>query len=183
MAELGPVELYERASRGALAAARSIGEDQLVLPTPCSEWTVQDLLDHLVGGTTYLQGAMTGEPPQQVSGATVADLEAGIAACRAGLARDGVLEGTCLSPAGFEWTVGEATAGTAMDALVHTWDLATALDVPPDLDAEAVETVVEMFLPEMPEVGRQAGFVGPEVAVPTDAPPQDRLLGAMGRRP
>ena len=40
-----------------------------------------------------------------------------------------------------------------------------------------------MFVPQMPEVGRAAGFVGPEVAVAADASAQDRLLGAMGRHP
>ena len=183
MDDLGPVELYERASAGALAVARELDDRQLGLPTPCTEWTVQDLLDHLVGGTTYLLGAMSGQAPAQVSGSTVDDLEAGVAACRTALVDDDVLAGTCMSPAGFEWTVAEATAGTAMDALVHTWDLATAIGAPTDLDADAVDAVVRMFLPQMPEVGRQAGFVGPEVPVPDDAPAQDRLLGAMGRRP
>jgi hypothetical protein len=40
-----------------------------------------------------------------------------------------------------------------------------------------------MFLPQMPEIGRQAGFVGPAVDVAGDARAQDRLLGAMGRHP
>jgi hypothetical protein len=40
-----------------------------------------------------------------------------------------------------------------------------------------------MFLPGMPEIGRQAGIVGPEVPLASDASAQDRLLGAMGRRP
>jgi hypothetical protein len=38
-------------------------------------------------------------------------------------------------------------------------------------------------MPQMPEIGRQAETIGPAVAVPADAPAQDRLLGAMGRRP
>jgi hypothetical protein len=40
-----------------------------------------------------------------------------------------------------------------------------------------------MFLPQMPEIGRQAGIVGPAVPVPATASAQDRLLGAMGRQP
>lgn len=70
-----------------------------------------------------------------------------------------------------------------MDQLIHTWDLAVALGADRTLDTELVDAVAAMFLPHMPEVGRQAGFVG--AAVPVDAPasPQDVLLGAMGRDP
>jgi uncharacterized protein (TIGR03086 family) len=88
-----------------------------------------------------------------------------------------------MSPAGFEWSVAEATAGTAMDQLVHTWDLAVAIGGDRKLDPEIVDVVVAMFLPRMAEIGRQAGIVGPEVPVAPDASAQDRLLGAMGRRP
>jgi uncharacterized protein (TIGR03086 family) len=70
-----------------------------------------------------------------------------------------------------------------MDQLIHTWDLAVAIGADRRLDPEVVEAVVERFLPQMPELGRQAGLVGPEVPVPADASYQDRLLGAMGRNP
>ena len=53
----------------------------------------------------------------------------------------------------------------------------------PKLDPELVDACVSMFLPQMPNIGRTAGLVGPEVVVPSDAPTQDRLLGAMGRQP
>ena len=67
--------------------------------------------------------------------------------------------------------------------LIHTWDLAMAIGADRHLDPELAEVCVAMFLPDMPNAGRAAGFVGPEVAVPARASAQDRLLGAMGRRP
>jgi uncharacterized protein (TIGR03086 family) len=79
--------------------------------------------------------------------------------------------------------VTEATAGTFMDNLVHTWDVATATGQDGGLDDELVEACVAMFLPGMPERGRAAGSVGPAVAVPPGASAQERLLGAMGQRP
>jgi uncharacterized protein (TIGR03086 family) len=88
-----------------------------------------------------------------------------------------------VSPLGFTWSIGQATAGTFMDNLIHTWDLATATDQDRALDGELVDACVAMFVPEMPERGRAAGLVGPQVPVPADASAQDRLLGAMGRRP
>jgi hypothetical protein len=53
-----PVARYRRATERAVAAG--VRADQLELPTPCSAWPVQDLLDHLVGGTRYLRAALLG---------------------------------------------------------------------------------------------------------------------------
>jgi uncharacterized protein (TIGR03086 family) len=174
-----PVVLFERSAGGAAELARTVRDDQRSLPTPCTEWDVAALLAHMSGGMEYVHGALGS------GGAGVAAWPnaAAVAACVDALAGPGALDRRCMSPAGFEWSVAEAAAGTAMDQLVHTWDLAVALDVDRSLDPELTEAIVAMFLPAMPEVGRQAGFVGPEVAVADGASAQDRLLGAMGRDP
>jgi hypothetical protein len=70
-----------------------------------------------------------------------------------------------------------------MDQPIRTWDLAVAIGADRHLDGEVVEAVVEMFLPQMPEIGRQAGLVGPAVPLPAGASLQDRLLGVVGRDP
>jgi uncharacterized protein (TIGR03086 family) len=178
-----PVDLYRRATEGAITVAAGVQPDQLALPTPCAEWTVQDLLDHLVGGTRYLDAAIHGGQPAAPVDTSADDLRDGVRACLEGLAEPGALERTCASPLGFEWTVLEATAGTFMDVLIHTWDLATATGQPAELDPQLVDACTAMFLPEMPERGRAAGIIGPAVPVADDATPQQRLLGALGRTP
>jgi uncharacterized protein (TIGR03086 family) len=183
MTKIDPVDLYRRATEGAVAVAADVRPDQLRLPTPCSEWTVQDLLDHLVGGTRYLNAAIHGGQPTAPVGSSANDLRDGVRACLEGLAQPGALERTCASPLGFEWTVLEATAGTFMDVLIHTWDLAAATGQPADLDPLLVDACTAMFMPEMPERGRAAGIIGPAVPVGDDATPQRRLLAAMGRTP
>ena len=40
-----------------LPSSEAVRQDQLESPTPCTEWTVQQLIDHLVGGTEYLLSA------------------------------------------------------------------------------------------------------------------------------
>jgi uncharacterized protein (TIGR03086 family) len=181
--EFDPVSLYEAASTRAVGVADLVRSGQLGDPTPCSAWTVQDLLDHLVAGADSLCAAMRGTRPEPRSATTAADYRSGVEACRQGLRDPDVLTRMCWSPLGFEWSVAEATAGTFMDVLLHTWDLATAIGQDASLDPALVEACIAMFLPEMPERGRAAGIVGPAVAVPASAGPQDRLLGAMGRRP
>jgi uncharacterized protein (TIGR03086 family) len=135
----------------------------------------------MMGGTAYLRGApgLGSDPGDTGDG----DFREAVSRCVEALRVPGTLDRRCMSPAGFEWSVAEATAGTAMDQLVHTWDLAVAIGGDRQLDPELVDAVVAMFLPQMPEIGRTAGIVGPEVPMPDDASTQDRLLGAMGRRP
>jgi uncharacterized protein (TIGR03086 family) len=170
--------MYERAAFTAADMARQVTSEQRQLPTPCSEWDVAALLDHMAGGSVYLMDAAGVAPDSSPWPDSIAVKE-----CLAVLRRPGALEQKCMSPAGFEWSVAEATAGTAMDQLVHTWDLAVAIGADRRLDPDLVESVVATFLPQMPEIGRQAGLVGPEVPVPAGASAQDRLLGAMGRNP
>jgi uncharacterized protein (TIGR03086 family) len=135
----------------------------------------------MAGGTSYLLGALdlSHDPP----GTDTDAYASAVGRCVEALRGPGTLERRCMSPAGFEWSIAEAAAGTFMDQLVHTWDLAVATGQDTKLDTELTEACVAMFLPAMPEIGRQAGIVGPEVTVPADASAQDRLLGAMGRQP
>lgn len=183
MSQPEPVDLYRRAATDAVRVAAGVRPDQLDVSTPCADWTVQDLLDHLVGGTRYLGAALAGTEPTAPTGTTVEDFRSGVEECLQGLAEQGALSRTCMSPLGFEWNVLEATAGTFMDLLIHTWDLAAATDQSRDLDSELVDACTAMFLPDMPDRGRAAGIVGPAVTVPDDAGAQDRLLAAMGRTP
>ena len=176
---MDPGEMFERASLAAAALARTVPSDQLPMATPCAEWDVAQLLGHMTGGPIYLVAALGADaaesprwPDQQA-----------IEVCLAGLRAPGALERRCMSPAGFEWSAAEAAAGTAMDQLVHTWDLAVAIGADRSLDPGVTAAVVEMFLPQMPDMGRQAGFVGPAVSVGAEASMQDVLLAAMGRDP
>lgn len=175
---MDPVEMFDRAASVAAARARAVSSEQLGLATPCTEWDVAALLEHMAGGPSYLLAALGAE-----SEGLAWPEQAALDACMALLREPGALERRCQSPAGFEWSVAEAAAGTAMDQLVHTWDLAVAVGGDRALDPAVTAAVVGMFLPQMPEVGRQAGFVGPAVPVGEGAAAQDVLLGAMGRDP
>ncbi|MEX1006860.1 MAG: TIGR03086 family metal-binding protein [Acidimicrobiia bacterium] len=175
------VVLFERSASNAASLVGQVPAQQRHAPTPCAAWDVEALLAHMVGGTGYLLGALglAGEPV----GTDEESYRAAVARCVEAARVPGALERRCMSPAGFEWSIREAAAGTAMDQLVHTWDLAVAIGADRRLDPELVSACVDMFVPQMPDIGRQAGIVGPEIPVAADASPQDRLLGAMGRNP
>jgi uncharacterized protein (TIGR03086 family) len=178
---MDPIELFERAATNAASVVDQVGAEQRGAPTPCAEWDVDALVSHMAGGMSYLLTALGLDA--DAGGPSHGSYRDAVNRCVWALRGPGALERRCMSPAGFEWSVAEATAGTAMDQLVHTWDLAVAIGADRHLDPELVDAVVEAFVPQMPEIGRRAGIVGPEVVVPADASAQDRLLAAMGRQP
>jgi len=175
------VVMFERAAGNAAAMIGRVRSEQWHVPTPCTEWDVEALVTHMVGGFGYLESALDGEPTSV--GLDEASYRGAMQLCVAQLRVPGTLDRRCLSPAGFEWSIGDAVAGTAMDQVVHTWDLAVAIGADRRLDDQVVDACIAMFVPQMPAVGREAGFVGPEVSVPAGAPAQDVLLAAMGREP
>ena len=118
--------MFERASAGAAARVAAVSAEQWQSPTPCSLWDVRQLVDHMRGGPAYLLGALHAEAP--TASTSYGEM---ITVSVETLRVPGALDRRCMSPAGFEWTVGEATAGTAMDQLVHTWDLAVATGAGP----------------------------------------------------
>jgi uncharacterized protein (TIGR03086 family) len=178
-----PIDMYRTATTRAMDVAEGVRSEQLGDPTPCADWTVQDLLDHLASGTAFLAGALGAEPTEPAPGSSAADLSAGITRCLDRMRDPAALEHRSPSPLGFEWSGLEATAGTAMDVLVHTWDLATATGQDATLDPAVVAACIAMFLPAMPEAGRAGRIIGPAVEVGEGASPQDQLLAALGRRP
>jgi uncharacterized protein (TIGR03086 family) len=123
------------------------------------------------------------QEPAPRQAAVAADFRRGVAKVLDALALPGAQDRMCISPLGFEWSLRDAVAGTFMDVLIHTWDLARATGQDEKLEPDLVDACSAMFLPEIPELGRAAGIIGPAVDVGADASAQDRLLAAMGRRP
>jgi uncharacterized protein (TIGR03086 family) len=183
--------LIERAAAPMLDVIPALGPC-LAAQTPCSEYTVRGLVNHLLFWAPSLTGGARKEivaPPD----ATEAELDLTTGDCLASLT-DAVT--TCVKawsdPAA--WTgvtymggpmelpaslVGGMIAG---EFLVHGWDLARAAGRELVVDEEVAE-IVEVELAKTAEQGRQMGMFAPEVAVPADAPALHRVLGLTGRDP
>jgi hypothetical protein len=86
------IVLFERATRHAEAVMARVTPEQLAHPTPCSAWTVQDLVDHMVGATDYLSSALAGHPPRGRSGTSVVEYREGVIRVLAGLRLPGALD-------------------------------------------------------------------------------------------
>jgi uncharacterized protein (TIGR03086 family) len=68
------------------------------------------------------------------------------------------------------------------DVFMHTWDLARAAGLDPELATDRCEAMLEGMRP-IEDLLRGSGQYGPAVPVSDDAPVQDRLVGFIGRDP
>jgi uncharacterized protein (TIGR03086 family) len=157
--------------------------DQYDDPTPCSEWTVRDLLEHTIGVVAGLGAAASGtpaaafvlgpDPAAQFRDAAKAAIEA--------WRRPGVMDE--LVDGGPGPMPGRALASiNLLDTATHTWDLAVATGQPAQLPDDVARAALEASRATIsPEI--RPGRFGPEVSVPTDAGATDQLVAFLGRQP
>lgn len=171
---------------------RAITPDQLGAPTPCQEYDVRRLLNHLHYWGPSLEGAARKEPvaPPAECEQDV-DLTGGDWAGRLEVQCDRLVAGWRL-PAAWEGTTqmgGPTPLPASMiggmvvtELVVHGWDLARATGQQPRWDDEVLAFVHEEVA-RTAEHGREMGVYGPAVPVPGTAPVLDRILGLTGRDP
>ncbi|MEX2395063.1 MAG: TIGR03086 family metal-binding protein [Actinomycetota bacterium] len=183
---LDPVARIEKATAECGEAVKGIKADQLDDPTPCSDFTVEQLLQHLIGGLDMLRDAATGgkpgAPDAKVDPENFAkQYDEGRAKLLDVLKDPGVLGRTWSMP--FGDMPGAMMAGIAfMEHLTHAWDVRKATGQPTSLPEGLVQECLDLVKP-MDAMLRMPGVCGPAVAVPETAPLTDQLVGFMGRQP
>jgi uncharacterized protein (TIGR03086 family) len=168
-----------------------IEPDQLGNATPCTEWTVRDLLNHITGGATmFAIAAEEGSVPDDVFGRLVGGDNLGDdyrgawkkASQRAVAAFGipGAMDRVVKLPFG-EMPAGVALSIAVFDVTTHATDLSKATDQPAP-PVELLETALavghQMIGPDL----RVPGVFDAEQPAPADAAPSDRLLAFAGRR-
>ena len=177
---------------------QGVRDDQLSGRTPCPDWTVADLVDHIAGLTVAFTAAARktrlpdGAEPRP-DGSNLGDgwrrrIGADLATLADAWTHPDAYQG--LTMAGPVEMPGPDAGLVALDeVVVHAWDLARATGQRYDPDPVAVEAVTRFVASfEPPEDGTGdgetgGGLFGPPVAVPDDADPVDRLVGLTGRDP
>jgi uncharacterized protein (TIGR03086 family) len=175
----------EPACRRLAAMVAAVPDDALDRPTPCSEYSVADLLDHISGFLVAFVAAARKAP---LDGAPSADGTSLAPDWRTRIPQevDALAEAwrdpdawTGMTAAGGVDLPGEVAGAVALDELVlHAWDLAAATGQPAAFDGPELEHVHQMVLQF-----KDAGIFGPEVAIAADAALFDRILGLSGRDP
>ena len=184
-------ELYRRAVDEFDRRVRAIRDDQWHLPTPCTDWDVRALVNHVVGEDLWapelFAGRTVAEVGDRFDGDVLgADPQAAWAAARdGGLAAVGAA-GAMDSRVHVSWgeIAGEDYGQQLFaDHLVHAWDLARAVGADERLDPELVEACYAAFKPRE-ETLKASGAFGERIEPPADADGRagGRLAGAGGPR-
>lgn len=184
------VHLYERSVEAFLARVRAVPDEAWSRPTPCADWDVRTLVNHIVGEDRWVEPLVAGRTIEDVGSALDGDLlgdapkEAAEAAGKVGVAslgEPGALER--IVHLSFGDTPAEEYAWQLVaDHVVHGWDLAVATGGDRTLDDDLVAACTGWW--EQWEEGyRGAGAVGERVVVPSTASVQDRLIASFGRDP
>jgi uncharacterized protein (TIGR03086 family) len=190
-ADLGP------ATSELARLVHGVSDEMLGWPTPCPDYTLGDLLDHVGGLAMAFTAAATKDVGPEAAGAQgpsgdasrltgdwrgriAADLDSLAEAWRDPEAYQG------MTRAGGVDLPGEVAALVALDeVVVHGWDVARASGQPYRVDHGLLE-LVRQFVAQFSGPGNEeqrTGLFGPEVAVPADAPALDRVIGMTGRDP
>ena len=172
------LDLYDLVSSWTTAKVKGATK-KLNRPTPCDEWDVRTLLNHMLDTQRYFTGAARGEevsppsaaPPDLLGDNPTATFEQSRSDLIQAFSEPGAIEKT-----------GPALGIACADQLLHGWDLARATGqdatMPEGLPAVAYDMINGRFSDE-----QRRGVFKPAVAVAPDASAQDKLLAYTGRNP
>jgi uncharacterized protein (TIGR03086 family) len=181
-------ELHAQALDATSRIVGGVAADRWHAATPCADWDVHALVNHLVSGNLWAAELAAGRTITDVGGRLDGDLlgsdpaaayAASATAAAAAFRRPGALDAPCAVSYGP--VPGSVYAGHRfIDVLVHGWDLAVATGQDYALDPILTEACRQIIEPQL-DAFRSAGVLAPEVAVPADAGAQTRFLALLGR--
>ncbi len=159
-----------------------ISRDELSRQTPCAEFDVAALTDHLLNSITLVGGSVGAESPPRAADDSV-ERRVIITARSAldALRRQGLDHTATLG--GNELPVRVLAGILSLEFLVHAWDYAVATGHPVHVADSMAEYVLGLAHDIITPQGRSAaGFADP-VESPADAGALDRLVAFTGRNP
>ncbi|MBN6038501.1 TIGR03086 family metal-binding protein [Amycolatopsis sp. 195334CR] len=174
---------------GDLVAA--VRNDQWDSTTPCPEWSVRELVNHMVIGNRLFAGILRGEAAVAPGALDPKARDAlgtdPVAAYRdaakdllAAFGQPGVLDRMFQVPVGLVPGIA-ALHLRAVEDLVHGWDLARATGQELEIDDEIVERELEFTRAKLADVPPDRSPFAPARRISDDATPLDRLAALLGR--
>lgn len=180
-----------RAGKTTAAIVEAIDPSQLTAPTPCAEYDVRSLINHLLFWGPPLEAAARKEalmPPAAAESEVdltrenwSADLTGQLLRTADAWSDPAAWDGT--TPLGGNESSAPVIGGMVLvEFVVHGWDLASATGQQATYDTDVLD-YVHTAAAGHAAYGRELGLYGPEVPVPPDAPLLARTLGVTGRDP
>jgi uncharacterized protein (TIGR03086 family) len=181
------VGLFTRSIERFVDRVSQVDTGQWSTPTPCSEWDVRTLVNHIAYEQLWAPHLVAGETVAEVGDRYEGDVLGSepLAALRSAVAGAIAAFGAADLDAVVHLSFGDVPCRDYLtqmltDAEVHGWDLATAIGQDRTLDPEVVAAVLPVMV-EQEALIRASGVFGDAVPTPDDADDATRLLGILGR--
>ena len=171
-AQPDPAALLSRAVDQTASLLDEVSRDELDKPSTCDDWSVGDLVRHVVASPQNFLSMFAGDKVDWANPPELGDDPAGD--FRAGAAK-------LVAQAQSDESGGSIDAAIPEFA-VHGWDLAHSLGSSMSLDDEVAEHALAFMSANLTPENRK-GVFKPEVDAATDASVQDRLAAFAGRNP
>ncbi len=168
---------------------QAVAANQWSAPTPCTDWPVRELVNHLTAEQLWVPELLAGATIAEVGGRFDGDVlgqdpvgswQAAARRAREAFTAPGALDLTVRLSYGDRPALAYCAEMT-VDATVHTWDLARATGGDTHLAPELVEFALHEVTPYADGLAA-TGYFAPPVPTGPDADPLTRLLGLLGRR-
>jgi uncharacterized protein (TIGR03086 family) len=179
-----PRHLHRRAGEMASNVIALVRPDQLEHATPCTEWDVRALINHVVGGNLRFAAMVTGEPGPDggedvLGGDPLASFENSFGRLCEAFDRPGFLGQAFPTPLG-EGPGALLVEMRVVELTIHTWDVAAVTGRARDLDPELVG-FADRVLRSRPIPRGVGGPFAPEQLSAPGATDADRLAAFAGR--
>lgn len=129
-------------------ALTGIDERQRTLPTPCTEWDLADLVDHVAGGNWYTVRVLAGDTSDEALAAAMAQFANGSASTSAAVQSATVqleaFQSTEALDRSWHHVAGQLPGRQILrlrvhDLIVHTWDINETCQPPASVPTELAE--------------------------------------------
>lgn len=164
-----------------------VSGENLNKPTPCSEWDVEKLVNHMLNELAWIAPLIEGKTIAEVGDSLDGDLIKGKAAvswldyCTAASEAMAKADPKAIAHLSYADKSNQAYVDeVSADLIVHGWDLAQALGMDYVIDDKTAAAVLKATEDVMP-LGRRGGLIGEEVKVPEGASAMDKMLAIYGR--
>ncbi len=182
-------DLYIKAMTFAATILDGVRPEQWQNATPCTEWNVRDIANHIIGENLWAAELLNGRTIADVGDRLNGDLAGGdpaaayrssVRAATAACTAPGSMEATCHLSFG-DYSGSEYAGQLLLDSLVHGWDIATATGQDSRLDPRLVDACLPIAA-QLTDQFRSAGVFGENLPVSSNADAQTKLLAMLGRR-
>ena len=182
-------EVHARALAETRRFVAGVGPEQWGTTTPCEDWDLRALVNHVVAGNFWVAPLLRGQTIAEVGDRYDGDVlgsdplaayDRSAAEAQGAADEPGAMDAPCAVSYGP--VPGEVYLGhRILDVVIHGWDIAMATDQDAALDPDLVERCWAIVEPQL-SLLEASGMFGHRIELGEGATAEENLLATLGRR-